>query len=176
MFKKLVVAISVLSASVLVISTAQAQNQAGSVNSFYGEVGFSPIDLAGQGGDSKPYAIRLLIGNELHKNLGLDILYTATVAKDSKSGFNGSYNGLGFFLKPKVSVIEGTEVFARLGVVRADSTASSSGSDKGSDIAYGLGVQSNLSKTLYGQVDFMHYYDRDNVYAKGFTVSLGTRF
>jgi len=157
-------------------SAVYAQNQVGSLNSFYGEIGFSPIDLAGTGGDTKPYGVRFLIGNELHKYLGLDVLYTTTVAKDSRPGFDASFSGFGVFLKPKYSIIEGTEVFARLGVLRADITASSKGSDLGSDIAYGAGIQTNLNKNIYGQFDFMHSYDRDNVYAKGFTISVGTRF
>ena len=75
-----------------------------------------------------------------------------------------------------MSLIQGTEVFARVGVIRADITASNAGSSQGSDVAYGLGIQAYLSQNIYGQVDWMHSYDRDNVGAKGFTFSLGTRF
>ena len=172
MNKKYLIALSALA---FFCANANAQSQVGSANSFYGEVGISPVDMAGAGGDAKPYAMRFLIGNELNKNLGIDLLYTATVAKDSKSGYDASYNGFGVFLKPKFSVIEGTEVFARLGVVRADVTASVGPADKGSDVAYGVGIQSNLTKTAYGQLDFMHSYDRDNVYVIGFTFSVGSR-
>jgi len=158
------------------VAHAQSQNQVGSEHSFYGELGFSQVDLSGAGGDSKPIALRFLVGNEINKNLGLDILYTQTVYKDSKTGFDASYNGLGVFLKPKYSVIQGTEVFARIGVVRADITASMLGSSQGSDIAYGLGIQTEFTTSVYGQIDYMHSYDRDNVAAKGFTVSVGSHF
>ncbi len=174
MNKKCLVSIAIITS--IFANAVYAQNQVGSMNTFYGEIGFSPIDLAGAGGDTKPYGIRFLIGNELHRNLGLDVLYTTTVAKDSRPGYDASFSGFGVFLKPKYAIIEGTEIFARLGVLRADITASNKGSDLGSDIAYGVGIQTNLTKTVYGQFDFMHSYDRDNVYAKGFTVSVGTRF
>ena len=174
MFKKNLITLVI--STLFFVAGASAQNQVGSANSFYGEIGFSPVDLSGAGGDAKPYAIRFLIGNELNQNLGFDVLYSTTIAKDSRTGYDASYSGFGVFLKPKFTVIEGTEVFARIGVVRADITASASGSSLGSDIAYGLGVQTNLTKTVYGQIDYMHSYDRDNVAAKGFTISVGTRF
>ncbi len=158
------------------VAQAQSQNQVGSEHSFYGEIGFSQVDLSGAGGDSKPLALRFLVGNEINKNLGFDILYTQTVHKDTQTGFDANYNGLGVFLKPKYTVIQGTEVFARIGVVRADITASSAGSSQGSDIGYGLGIQTNFTNSVYGQIDYMHSYDRDNVAAKGFTVSIGSRF
>jgi opacity protein-like surface antigen len=53
---------------------------------------------------------------------------------------------------------------------------STSGSHKGTDVAYGLGIQTNLTKSVYGQLDYMHMYDRDSVAAKGYTLSLGARF
>ena len=168
--------LSIAVSALLMNSASNAQSQVGSANSFYGEIGFSPIDLAGPGGDAKPYGVRFLIGNELNKNLGLDVLYTTTVSKDSRPGYDASYSGFGVFLKPKFTIIDGTEVFARIGVVRANSTASASGSDLGSDVAYGAGIQTNLTKVIYGQIDYMHSYDRDNVYVKGFTFSVGTRF
>lgn len=164
------------SVTFLMISGVQAQTQVGSVNTFYGEVGLSPVEVSGAGGDARPFAVRLLVGNELTKNLGLDLMYTATISKDSRSGYNAYFNGLGLFVKPKVALTEGTEVFARLGVLRSDITASAAGRDLGTDIAYGVGIQTYFTKTVYGQFDYMHSYDRDNVAAKGFTVSAGTRF
>ena len=53
---------------------------------------------------------------------------------------------------------------------------SCSGSRSGTDFAYGLGIQTNFTKTVYGQVDYMQSYDKDGVSAKGYTLSLGTRF
>ena len=168
--------ISLATTIFLFANGAQAQNQATSPYTFYGEIGGSQVDLSGAGGDAKPGAVRFLLGNELNKNLALEVLYTVTVAKESRTGYDASYTGFGVFLKPKMSLIQGTEVFARVGVIRADITASNAGSSQGSDVAYGLGIQAYLSQNIYGQVDWMHSYDRDNVGAKGFTFSLGTRF
>jgi mRNA deadenylase 3'-5' endonuclease subunit Ccr4 len=67
-------------------------------------------------------------------------------------------------------------VFARLGVTRSDITASAAGAHTGTDLSYGVGVQTNFTKTVYGQLDYMNYFDKDNISAKGFALSVGSRF
>jgi opacity protein-like surface antigen len=91
-------------------------------------------------------------------------------------GYDASIKGFGLFLKPKMALTENTEVFARAGVMRTEIIASPRGSHTGTDVAYGLGIQTNFTKSVYGQLDYMHSYDRDSVAAKGYTLSLGTRF
>jgi hypothetical protein len=60
--------------------------------------------------------------------------------------------------------------------LRAEITAAAGGSRSGTDLAYGLGIQTNFSKTVYGQLDYMNTYDRDNMTAKGYTLSVGMRY
>jgi mRNA deadenylase 3'-5' endonuclease subunit Ccr4 len=75
-----------------------------------------------------------------------------------------------------MALTQDTLVFARLGVTRSDFTASAAGSRTGTDYSYGVGVQTNFTKTLYGQLDYMNYFDKDNASAKGFALSIGSRF
>lgn len=168
--------IALITFSLLTITGAQAQSLHAADYSYYSEIGYSPVDVSGTGGNATPHAVRLLFGNVINKNLGLEAMYSTTVSKDSRQGYDASYSGFGIFLKPKMAVTENTEVFARVGVLRADITASSNGSHTGSDFAYGLGVQTNITQSVYGQLDYMHSYDRDSVAAKGYTLSLGMRF
>lgn len=168
--------IAIVSLAILSATGVQAQSRTAADNGYYGEVGYSPVDVSGAGGGASPHAIRFLIGTELNKNLGLEATYTTTYSKDSRLGYDASFSGMGIFLKPKMALTESTEVFARVGAVRADITASTGGSHTGTDMAYGLGIQTNFTKTVYGQLDYMQSYDRDSVAAKGYTLSVGTRF
>lgn len=174
MKKNQLMAIAVL--AMLSITGAQAQSRTSADNGYYGEIGYSPVDVSGGGGTATPKALRFLIGNEINKNLGIEATYTTSVSKDSRIGYDGSFSGLGIFLKPKMALSESTEVFARVGFMHADITASNAGSHTGTDMAYGLGIQTNFTKSVYGQLDYMNSYDRDSVSAKGYTLSIGTRF
>lgn len=155
---------------------AQAQSRSASDVGYYGEIGYSIVDVSGNGGDARPHALRFVIGNELNKNLGLEAMYTTTTSKDSRLGYDAAISSFGILLKPKMAVGDSTELFARFGLMRADITASTGGSHTGTDFAYGIGIQTNFTKSVYGQLDYMHAYDRDSVAAKGYTLSLGTRF
>jgi opacity protein-like surface antigen len=159
----------------LCASGAQAQSRMAD-NGYYGELGYSSMDVTGSGGGATPETLRFLIGTDLNKGMGLEALYITTLSKDSQAGYNASMNGFGIFLKPKMALTESTDVFARLGAMRAEITGGTGGSRSGTDFAYGLGIQTNFTKTVYGQLDYMQFYDKDGVSAKGYTLSLGTRF
>lgn len=168
--------IAITTLAVLCATGAQAQSRTSADNGYYAEIGYSPVDVSGAGGTATPDALRFLIGNELNKNLALEAFYMTTTSKDSRVGYNASISGFGMYLKPKMALSESTEVFARLGFMRADITASANGSHTGTDMAYGLGVQTNFTKSVYGQLDYMNSYDRSGISAKGYTLSLGTRY
>jgi len=164
------------SLAVLCATGALAQSSASSGNGFYAELGYSPVEVFGAGGDAKPTGARLVVGYELNKNMGLEAMYTGNTTKDGRVGYDASFTGFGLMLKPKAALSEDTEVFARVGAMRADITASSSGTSSDTDFAYGLGVQTNFNKSVYGQLDYMRSYDRNSISAKGYTLSLGIRF
>ena len=103
-------------------------------------------------------------------------MYTTTVSKDNRVGYDASVSHFGIFIKPKMALTDNTEAFVRVGAVRADITAATGASHKGNDLAYGLGIQTNFTKSVYGQLDYMNAYERSGVAAKGYTVSLGARF
>lgn len=103
-------------------------------------------------------------------------LITSRLSKDSRTGYDAAVSGYGIFLKPKMALTDSTEIFARVGAMRSKITAATGGAHTGNDVAYGLGIQTNFTKTVYGQLDYMQSYDRDSVAAKGYTLSLGTRF
>ncbi len=144
---------------------------------YYGEIGLTPIHLKSEAGDiSHPQTMRFLFGKDVNENLAIEALYLTTYSKDSLPGFDAKSTHYGLVLKPKYAITSETIVFARFGVAHANFTASSAGSRTGTDLAYGLGLQTNLTKSVYGQIDYMNYYDKDGQSSKGYTLSLGTRF
>lgn len=155
---------------------AQAQSRTSMGGDYYGELGYSQIKVSGAGGNAEPEAVRYLMGSDINSNMALEAMYTSTVTKDTRVGYEGSVSYFGVFLKPKMALTDSTEVFARVGAVRADITAAAGDSHKGNDLAYGLGIQTKFTQSLYGQLDYMNAYERKGITAKGYTVSLGLRF
>jgi len=162
----------------LVAGTASAQSMMHD-SGYYGEIGYTPLSVDDGSVTYKPDLVRFVIGKDLNSNLSIEGMYTTTVSKDNYKGVDVSSSGYGVYLKPKMEVAKDTEVFARVGYVRSEFKASGAGvssTTSGSDLSYGLGVQTKFTKEVYGQLDYMNYYDKDNVKSKGFTVSVGTRF
>jgi opacity protein-like surface antigen len=144
---------------------------------YYGEIGLTPLHLKSEAGDiSHPQTMRFLIGKDIHENLAIEGLYVATYSKDSRPGFDAKATHYGLLLKPKYAITTETEVFARIGVAHSNFTATSVEDRRGSDLAYGIGLQTYFSKSIYGQIDYMNYYDKEGQSSKGYTVSIGTRF
>jgi hypothetical protein len=162
--------------TVLALSTFALFNAA-HAQDYYGEIGLTPIHLKSETGDiSHPQNMRFLIGKDVHENLAIEALYLTTYSKDSRPGFNAESTHYGLVIKPKYAITAETIAFARFGVARSNFTASSAESRKGTDLAYGIGLQTKLTTSLYGQLDYMNYYDKNGQSSKGFTLSMGTRF
>jgi opacity protein-like surface antigen len=168
--------IALAALAVMCAAGAQAQSQTATNNDTYIEIGYSPIQVSQNGSEATPDAARFLVGVELNKNMAFEAMYVMTSRKESRVGYEGQINGYGLFLKPKMGLTDNTEIFARVGAMRAEITASTSGAYTGNDWAYGLGVQTNFTKSVYGQLDYMTSYNRENVAAKGYALSLGMRF
>ncbi len=169
-------AFSIFVTSIVLGALVQGTN-ANAQDGYYGEIGWSPLDVKNEADNvSHPKAMRLLIGKEFHENLAVEALYMATYNNDSQTGFEAKATHFGLLLKPKYAITTDTQAFARIGVTYSNFTASSVGDRKGSELAYGIGLQTSFSKSVYGQIDYMNYYEKDGQSSKGYTVSIGTRF
>lgn len=164
--------------TVLAAGVASAQS-INNDSSYYGEIGFTPISIKGDGVTFKPKLARFTIGKDIHENLSVEGMYGVTFSKDNYQGVEVSANAYGVFLKPKVEFAKDTELFARLGWVHSEIKATGNGgadSSSGSDASYGLGIQTKFTKDFYGQFDYMNYYNKNGITSKGLTVSVGSRF
>ncbi len=163
----------------LAAGTASAQSM--SNQGYYGELGYTSLNIKNEnnGFDITPKLMRMTFGKEINKALSVEGVYAFTASKDSDIVGNKKYTGkasmYGVYLKPKFEITNGIEAFARVGVIHTKYE------DEGSDVSktkasYGLGLQAQFTKDIYGQVDYMNYYKQDGMTGKGFTLSVGTRF
>jgi outer membrane immunogenic protein len=165
--------------AVLAVGTASAQSM--SNQGYYGEVGYTALHIKN---DNNGFAItpklaRLTVGKELDKNLAVEGTYAFTASKDSGVVGGVTYTGkesfYGAYLKPKIEVAKDVEAFVRIGALHTK-YEDEAGSLSKTKVSYGVGVQAQFTKDVYGQVDYMSYYKQDGMTAKGLTVSVGTRF
>lgn len=154
------------------------------------EIGYAAIGLDFTDGantlKANPGALTGVLGYQLHPNVAVEGFLGLGIVKDEIE-FNGTPIGLnakfkntvGVFIKPGFMVSENTELFARLGYLRTKLELSAGGvsvSDSDTGAAYGLGVNLNLTDTLYVQANWMSHYKDDGVKALGVALACGVRF
>ncbi len=100
---------------------------------------------------------------------------TRPVAYMSWANLTAEATAFGVSLKPKMEIAKDVEAFARIGATHSKYEDDESSVSK-TKLTYGIGMQAQFTKDVYGQVDYMNYYKQDGLSAKGFTVSVGTRF
>jgi hypothetical protein len=170
-----------LVALLAVLVTGAVSAQPMSNQGYYGEVGYTALNIKNDsnGFDITPKLARLIVGKEINKGLAVEGTYAFTASNDSAAVNGTKYTGkaslFGAYLKPKFEIAQDVEVFARVGALHTKYEDEGSSFSK-TKLSYGIGVQTQFTKDVYGQVDYMNYGKQDSVTAKGFTVSVGTRF
>jgi hypothetical protein len=168
--------------AVLAASTASAQSM-NKNSGYYGEVGYSVIKFDDGDTSTAPKLVRFVVGTSINANLDVEGTVALTGSKgdvkDTTENGKLSAKHIGFFAKPKMEIAKDTEVFGRIGISytswKSNNSVSES-SDSFTKLAYGIGIQTQFTKDVYGQVDYMDLGKKDGVSAKGFTISVGIRF
>jgi opacity protein-like surface antigen len=176
--------ISRVLASLILVATAGIASAQTAAKHFYIEGGLVPMKITGDGLSVTPIALRATLGKNINDNLAVEGVYVLTASKDSVKVQNVNVDiavsGYGVYLKPKMEVTKGTEVFGRFGYTSAKLTASagrvSADSDTVNSFSYGAGVQTEINKDWYAQADYMVFSKKDGATAKGFGISAGYRF
>lgn len=138
----------------------------------YAEVGVLDLQVESSISTRKPLLGRVVVGQDLNRNLSVEALAGFTLRKDA----GVSTTTYGAFLKPKMEVVKDVDVFGRIGVAHTENKTDG-GSSGATKVAYGLGVQTVLTKSIYTQIDYMRYGKDDQGKSdKGFTFSAGYRF
>lgn len=167
-----------------VLATGAASAQTMNKDSgYYGEVGYSALKFSDGDLSTTPKLVRLVVGTNINANLDAEAAIAFTASKGDIKGdtFNTEYSAkhVGLYAKPKIEIAQDTELFGRVGISHTTlkaSNTSESKSDSFTKLAYGVGVQTQFTKDIYGQIDYMNLGKKDGVTAKGFTLSVGTRF
>lgn len=173
--------IVIAAASALVmLGTAQAQQQQPQQTPLYGELGYSFLrHESGLGFQTNPQALRGIVGYNFHPYLAVEGMAAFGTNDDSDAGFASKVrNQFGVFAKPKYA-IDNFEVFGRLGWVRTKVRATSAAgtvSDSDGDFAWGAGVNYNINPRTYVGVDYLRALDKDRTKVDGWTVGVGFRF
>ena len=157
-------------AALLMLGTAQAQ-QARAASPWYGELGYTFLNLEAGGNDADPQALRGIVGYNFHPNFAAEGMLAFGTASDSGVKLK---NAFGVFLKPKYD-FGNVEAFARLGWVRSEFKVGGF-SDDDNDFAYGVGLNYSFNPRTYVGADYTRYFDKDGVKVDGLTISLGYRF
>lgn len=165
----------------LAAGTASVQAQG-----LYGEVGYTPLKLESSVGgldfSSSPSNVRGIIGFELNNNLAVEGMLGLN-AQDSTVKVNGINSGVkaevdnmvGVFVKPKIQVGPGLELFGRVGAARTQLSVGGE-TDSAASVAYGLGASFQLNDALSLNADYMTYHDKDDTTLRGVTVGVGYKF
>ena len=175
-----------------VASTAQAQQQRMGTTDprLYGEIGLSQLKAkavdGGLSAEAKPGVLSGTIGYRFLPWLAVEGFAAGGVMKDEIK-LNGANTGVdakvpsifGVFLKPTLPIGDRVELFGRVGVARTKLELQSGGidiDDSGSDGAYGLGINVNLSPMSYLQANWTNYYKKDGIKIEGVGIAYGRRF
>jgi hypothetical protein len=172
---------SLLALALFAAAGANAQTQ-GKTSQFYGEAAVAPIRYEEAGYSFTPTAIRGILGYEAHPNFAFEGMFGFGVSEGSTQirGANVTFsvdNTFGIYVRPKVALTPEFELFGRLGFARSGATLSVQGgsiSSSESDMSYGFGAALKLSPALALVGDYMSYYNKNGVNAKG--VGIGLRF
>ncbi len=164
--------------------SAHAQAKPAATSAGYIDVGYLAATYKEPSLTVRPAALRVVAGMDVHPNLAVQGLAGFNVkAGDGTSG--GSpvevklTSVLGLYAKPKMDVSPDLELFGRLGfanVNRGSKVGTTSSSDSGSSLSYGLGASYRVTKDVNIGVDYMSYYNRNDITITGFTASVGYRF
>ncbi len=182
--KKLLTSLAISAA--LLASVAHSEEN----NKMYLEVGYAHTKFEETGAFSANTGIAALrLGYNFTKNFAAEVIVaqgldSATVDVDVP-GFGivpasiKVDSAYGFYLKGKVEVANGFELFAKPGYVHARVKISALGlSDSTSDdsFSWAVGGQYNFTDTVYGQIDYASYYDKNGDKVSGPSISIGFKF
>jgi len=157
-------------------------NNAFNTRNAYVEAGYGAIDVIDSCCSATPGVGILRLGYNVTKNLAGELDGMATV-RDSSLYFGRPISvkagGIGLYLRAAAEPAPGLELFAKLGLVEASltvGTLTGPFSTSGASASFGAGAQWMFAKAVYIQADYLSYYDKNGIQARGPSVSIGTQF
>jgi outer membrane immunogenic protein len=158
-------------------SVAHAQES----NQMYLEVGYAHTKLESSGLFSESVGVGLArFGYNFTPNFAGEVFLAAGLDSANVQGVDVKVDSAyGFYLKGKVDVGNGFELFAKPGYAHTKLKAEAFGlSATSSDdsFAWAVGAQYNFTDMVYGQIDYGSYYDKSGDKVSGPSISVGFKF
>jgi hypothetical protein len=169
---KMKMRIGYLIAAVLMSSAAHA------ADSGYADLGYAPLKFSGGGASLTPGVALLHVGYNITDYFSVEAL-AATTVKSAADGFGGELKVdslFGGYLKARAELNKYFEVFGKAGVARTAISVTGGGSAHDSDFSYGIGARCHFAKSVYAQLEYDSYYDKDGLRIAGPSLSVGVRF
>lgn len=181
--KKLVMILAVASTFISTQSFA-ADTSAANENNGYAQIGITRVNSEASGIDLIHPVATATLGYNFNKNFAGEVVAGTGVGDDT------TYYGVarvvtsvdsifGAYLKAKTEITNDLAIFARVGALHANTSASSqfaAASGSSTSFSFGAGLEYNFTKTIYGQVDYMSLSNKDGTSSQGPSVSLGFNF
>ncbi len=150
-------------------------------NKMYLEVGYAHTKLESSGLFSENVGIAAVrFGYNFTPNFAAELFAATGLDSANVSGVSVKVdNAYGFYLKGKVEVASGFELFVKPGYVHAKIKASAGGlsaSSSDDSFSWAVGGQYNFTDTIYGQIDYASYYDKSGDKVSGPSISIGFKF
>lgn len=170
----------------LAVAALGAAAMGAQAQGLYAELGYTNLKATAEGFSVKPEGLRLIVGYDINEFLAAEGMVGLGISKGRKFHQNNTVtaeldHSVGVFLRPRFNLTDDFEVFGRAGWARSKMSASAtktglSGSQSGTDFAYGVGVSLRINPTWSLNADYMNYFSRGGLRVNGYTVGVGMRF
>ena len=179
---------NILLAALLSAITTGAFAQANKESGFYAELGLAQAYYKEPAANFNNSMGVLKAGYNINKYIAAEVMAAGNLNSANFNIRNINYNAkvssaYGGYAKFSLPVNNDFSLFARVGVTSAtvdatasNGSASASAWSSGSDFSYGAGAQFNFTKDIYGQVDYMSYYNKNNITVQAPSISVGYKF
>jgi hypothetical protein len=178
----------ILVAAIFSVATSGAFAQANKETGFYAQLGLAQAYYKESSGNFNNSMGALMAGYNINKYIAAEVMAAGNLNSANFQSGNVIYNAkvssaYGGYAKFSLPVNDDFSLFARIGATNAtlqatgtNGTRSASAWSSGTDYSYGAGAQFNFTKDVYGQVDYMSYYNKSSVTVTAPSISVGYKF
>ena len=129
----------------------------------------------------------ITLGKNMSENYALEGVYASGMSDSSSTSLGTTVNikmttSYGLYVKPKAKITDAIEVFGRFGYLSLKSSftvpafPSNNANNDGTSPSWGLGTSMKYTDKIYGTLDWMQMYKKDDADIKGFGLSVGYNF
>ena len=171
-------------AMLTVIATSTYAQEKKKDSGFYAEVGYMQAYYSESVASFNNGMVALKPGYNINKNFAVEGLIAGNTGNANfnigTTAFTAKVqNAYGLYGKGTVELNETVELYAKAGFTNGTVSASTrfgSGYSSGTSVSYGAGIQVNLTKDVYTNLDYMSYYNKDGISIIGPSINLGYKF